>query len=137
MTEHLEIYHCKICGNVIQVLSEGAGELVCCGEPMELLEAKYDENELGEKHVPQIVTEHEGCETGMCREVKYIRLDKHPMTKEHYIQFIQAVSKDKKCIHTKFLSPEERAEFDITNFGDSLDSFEYCNIHGLWRGKND
>ena len=32
-----EDYRCNICGNVIEVLEGGVGELVCCGEPMELL----------------------------------------------------------------------------------------------------
>ena len=137
MTEKLEFYYCKLCGNLVQVLEEGAGELVCCGENMEHLVPQYEENELGEKHVPEIVTEHEGCETGMCREVKYVKLPHHPMTKEHYIQFIEAQSKDKKYLYLKFLQPDEKAEFDITNFEGESDAFEFCNIHGLWRGKND
>jgi len=33
-----EVYRCEICGNVVQVLEVGGGELVCCGEPMVLEE---------------------------------------------------------------------------------------------------
>ena len=59
MTEKLELYKCNICGNLVQVLLNGVGELVCCGEAMEKLEAKYEENnELGEKHVPKIAEEN-------------------------------------------------------------------------------
>ena len=54
MTEILQIYRCGICGNVVQVLSEGADALVCCGEAMELLEIQHDTNELGEKHSPKL-----------------------------------------------------------------------------------
>lgn len=36
MTEKGQIYKCEICGNVVQVIEEGEGELVCCGQPMEL-----------------------------------------------------------------------------------------------------
>ena len=43
----------------------------------------------------------------------------------------------KKNLHLKFLEPNEIAEFDITNFEDELETLELCNIHGLWRGKND
>ena len=38
MTEKGEIYACRICGNVVQVIGPGAGILVCCGQPMELVE---------------------------------------------------------------------------------------------------
>jgi desulfoferrodoxin-like iron-binding protein len=33
-----EVYKCSICGNVVEVKEVGGGELVCCGEPMELVE---------------------------------------------------------------------------------------------------
>ena len=60
MTEKLELYKCNICGNLIQVLIPGIGELVCCGQPMEKLISKTNENnELSEKHVPIIEDENE------------------------------------------------------------------------------
>jgi len=31
-----EIYKCEICGNIVEVLEVGGGELICCGEPMVL-----------------------------------------------------------------------------------------------------
>lgn len=36
MTEVSQVYRCLICGNTVKVLKAGAGELVCCGQPMEL-----------------------------------------------------------------------------------------------------
>ena len=125
MTEKLEIYKCHICGNVVQVLLNGIGELVCCGENMEHLTPQFKEDELGEKHVPQILEEN---------GKKTIRLDKHPMTNEHYIQFIEAFSKDKTEIRLKYLCPNQIAEFDISDF-ESEDAIELCNIHNLWRNK--
>lgn len=41
MTNIEEIYECRICGNVVKVLHQGKGQLVCCGEPMTLQEKKY------------------------------------------------------------------------------------------------
>lgn len=41
MTTIGEIYYCEICGNKVSVLEEGKGTLVCCGEPMKLIEKKY------------------------------------------------------------------------------------------------
>ena len=34
MTEIGQIYKCNVCGNVVQVLQNGQGELVCCNEAM-------------------------------------------------------------------------------------------------------
>ena len=53
MTEKLQIYKCEVCGNIVEVLHTGAGQLVCCGKPMKL----FVENTVDaakEKHVPVI-----------------------------------------------------------------------------------
>ena len=131
------IYKCKVCGNIVQTLINGEGELVCCGEEMELLEYKYEENELGEIHVPEIYELHEGRETGICKEVKYVSVRKHPMTEEHYIQFIEVFDKEKSELRIKFFKPNETAEYNITDFNNVQLALELCNIHGLWRNKND
>jgi len=33
-----QLWHCPICGNVVEVIFVGGGELVCCGQPMQLLQ---------------------------------------------------------------------------------------------------
>lgn len=48
----MKIYKCNVCGNIVEVLHEGAGKLVCCGQPMELLEENGDVGK--EKHVPVV-----------------------------------------------------------------------------------
>lgn len=124
MTEKLEIYKCHICGNVIQVLINGVGELVCCSQAMEHLIPHKDENsELTEKHTPIIETENNS---------KFVRLKYHPMTPEHYIQFIEVFPKDKSRLYIKYLKPNEAAEFDITHLEEDIEALELCNIHGLW-----
>ena len=129
MTEKLELYKCKVCGNLIQVLLEGIGELVCCNQPMERLVPKKEfGNDLAEKHTP-IIEEEDSH--------KYVRLKYHPMTEEHYIQFIEVYPRDKTQLHLKFLNPNDKAEFEITNFAEDIDALEYCNIHGLWRNIDD
>ena len=129
MTEKLELYKCKICGNLIQVILPGAGELVCCGEKMEKLIAHCEDNsELAEKHVPTIEQENEN---------RFVRLKYHPMQNEHYIQFIEVFPEDKTSMHLKYLNPNESAEFEITHFEENIEALEHCNIHGLWRSKND
>lgn len=136
MSIKLGIYKCKVCGNVVQVLLEGEGELVCCGEEMEFLEGSYEENELGEKHVPEVEIVHEGCESGVCSDAKYVSVRKHPMTNEHYIQFAEVYNKDKTELRIKFFKPDEAAVYNITGFEGELVALELCNIHGLWKNKN-
>ena len=53
MAEKLEIYKCKACGNIVEVLHGGAGALVCCGEDMKLFK-ENTEDAAQEKHVPVI-----------------------------------------------------------------------------------
>jgi len=36
MTEKHQVYKCESCGNIVEVLHAGEGELVCCGQPMKL-----------------------------------------------------------------------------------------------------
>ena len=40
MAERNQVYKCEICGNVVVVREVGGGELVCCGEPMQLMEGE-------------------------------------------------------------------------------------------------
>ena len=127
MTNKLEIYKCNICGNIVQVLAEGGGALVCCGKEMELQNIQFDTNELGEKHSPKIENRE---------DKKFVHVKTHPMTNEHYIQFIQVQTKDKNEILTKFFNPEEIPEIDISNYSYDINAIEYCNIHHLWGMKN-
>ncbi|MBQ7764228.1 desulfoferrodoxin FeS4 iron-binding domain-containing protein [bacterium] len=130
MTEKLELYKCHICGNLVQVILNGAGELVCCGQNMELLIPQHEnENaELTEKHTPKLEEEN---------DKRFVRLKYHPMIPEHYIQFIEIYPKDKSRLYLKYLNPNEIAEFDITHFEENIEALEHCNIHGLWRNNND
>jgi superoxide reductase len=81
MTKKGQIYKCEICGNIVEVLDEGVGELVCCGQPMKLIEEKT-EDEGKEKHVPIIERNEEGV------KIKVGSVP-HPMTEEHYIEWIE------------------------------------------------
>jgi len=128
MTEKFEIYKCNICGNTVQVLLTGAGELVCCGQKMEHLIPRTEEkNELAEKHTP--VFEQRETEN-------FVTLKYHPMIPEHFIRFIEVYPKDRTELHLKYFNPYETPELKITGDSKNLDALELCNIHGLWRGNN-
>lgn len=124
MTEKKQIYRCNVCGNIVEVVHEGIGELVCCGEPMELLEpSKEDKGH--EKHVPVIEKTSKGV------KVK-VGSNPHPMEKEHYIEWIQIMMEEGTC--RKHLKPgqEPEAEFQVDK-EDIKTAREYCNVHGLWK----
>lgn len=129
MTELMQIYKCNICGNIVEIISPGYGELVCCGQPMELL-GEQTEEMLAEKHVPVVTFEG---------DTKTIRVGSipHPMEDQHYIMFIEAISPDKKYLKRKYLYPHEEPKMELKCKCDKLVARELCNIHGLWRSDND
>ena len=81
MVEKNEIYKCDVCGNVVEVLTVGGGQLVCCNKPMELMTEKSDD-EGQEKHVP-IVEKNED------KLIVKVGSVSHPMTEEHHIEWIE------------------------------------------------
>lgn len=126
MAERLDLYKCKICGQTIQVILRGDGELVCCGQPMAYLQPKTSEPEIGEKHVPVFyVTGDNKCEVRVGEEP-------HPMVDEHYIQFIEVISNDKNCMKLHYLSPGQEPKIYLQDKCNDDKSLEMCNIHGLW-----
>lgn len=128
-TEKLQLYKCSICGNLVQVISDGAGELVCCGEAMKLMDIQHDTSEMGEKHSPKI--EFRDNE-------KFVQVISHPMLPEHYIEFVEVYKKDKSELHLKYFKPSDLAELNISAMNDDIEALDYCNVHGLWgENKND
>ncbi len=125
MTQIGEIYKCGVCGNVVSVLDVGGGTLVCCGQNMNLLEVKTQEQEGKEKHVPVVTID------GNMVTVKVGSVE-HPMEENHYIQMIQ-IMKDGYVIACKRLKHTEKPEatFYIENT-EGIKARELCNIHGLW-----
>ena len=126
MTKLLEIYKCEICGNVVEVIHAGDGELVCCGEPMNLLEEQTADAST-EKHVPVVEEVEDGTEVT-------VGSVPHPMEEKHYIEWIQLISADGKHSPRHFLKPGEdpTTKFKM-KLGDGVTAREYCNVHGLWK----
>jgi superoxide reductase len=125
MAEKLQIYKCSVCGNIIEVLHGGAGELVCCGEPMENLVAKTaDEGK--EKHVPVI----EKIDGGIKVKVGSVP---HPMEQKHHIEWIEIIADG--SAYRQFLNPGDAPEATFNIEADAVTAREHCNIHGLWKGQ--
>jgi len=124
MAKKLQIYKCNKCGNIVEVLHGGVGELVCCGEPMELLDEKTADATT-EKHVPVI----EKIDGGFKVKVGSVP---HPMTEEHLIEWIELLADGKA--YRQFLEPGAEPEAIFHVEGNSVSAREHCNVHGLWKG---
>jgi len=123
VTEQKQVYKCNICGNIVEVLHAGKGELVCCGQPMELLKEKSEDVGL-EKHVPVI----EKTENGVKVKVGSVP---HPMEEKHYIEWIEVIADGK--VYREFLNPGGKPEAEFEVKAEKIEAREYCNIHGLWK----
>ena len=124
MAEKLEIYHCETCGNIVEVVAGGVGELVCCGEPMILLE-EQTADATKEKHVP--VTKQ--IDNGVKVKVGSVP---HPMLDEHYIDWIEVIADGKA--YRQFLKPGDEPEATFCIDAKEITAREHCTVHGLWKG---
>ncbi len=127
MTKKMQVYKCDICGNIVEVIHEGADALVCCGQPMRLLEEQTADTST-EKHVPFIKRESNKY------IVKVGENQAHPMEEKHYIEWIELIVDG--VVYRKFLNPGDAPEavFEVPE-GKEVSAREYCNIHGLWAKK--
>jgi len=125
VAKKLEIYKCMVCGNIVEVLHGGAGQLVCCGQPMKELIAKIAD-EGREKHVPVI----EKVDGGIKVKVGSVP---HPIEEKHYIEWIEILADSKT--YRQFLNPGDTPEAIFKTEANEVTAREHCNIHGLWKGE--
>ena len=148
-------YRCERCGNIVALVNVGGGTLSCCGQEMTKLIANSTDA-AQEKHVPVAVKKGEKIQVTVGSVI-------HPMTEEHYIQWIAMVTDGK--IEIKYLKPgmEPKAEFIVpvahteavytgendeevlncegqpcnfvcrTETPKPVTVYAYCNLHGLWK----
>lgn len=125
MTKINEVYRCNVCGNIAEMVHGGAGEMVCCGEKMELLEANTVDASL-EKHVP-IIEKKDG---GVLVKVGSVP---HPMEEAHYIEWIEIMFDGR--VGKQFLKPGDKPEAFFNVDAKEVTARAYCNLHGLWQLK--
>ena len=109
-------YVCPVCGNVIH--STGQAMVCCCGIALPPMEAEP-------------VDDAHGIRTEIVEDEYYVTMD-HPMTKEHYISFLAAVSDN--GVQLVKLYPEGNAEARFKR-GRTKYLYACCNRHGLFRVK--
>jgi superoxide reductase len=118
-----DVYKCEVCGNIVEVLHGGEGDLVCCGENMKRMTPHAKAEEGKEKHVPVV----EGADGGV--KVK-VGSNPHPMEEKHYIEWVEVIDGAHSC--RRYLQPGENPEAFFKGFGPGVRAREYCNVHGLW-----
>lgn len=123
MTKLKQVYKCNLCGNIVEVLHEAGGQLVCCGQAMALLtENTVDASR--EKHVPVIEKTAGGYSVKVGSAA-------HPMEEKHFIEWIELIIDNKIC--RKHLKPGETPEAEFCVKADAIEVRAYCNLHGLWK----
>lgn len=122
MKNELTIKKCKSCGAIVKVIEDcncDACGIICCNEPMEILEPNSVDAAV-EKHVPT----YEKVEDEILVKVN------HVMEKEHFIEWVSMVADNKE--YTVKLLPEQNAEAKFPYISGAT-IYAYCNKHGLWK----
>ena len=125
MARQLEVYKCEKCGNIVEVLHGGKGELVCCGQPMNLMR-ENTVDAAREKHVPLIEKTADGFKVLVGEAA-------HPMEDKHYIEWIELVADNRA--YREFLKPGQTPEAKFCVQAQKVTAREYCNLHGLWKAE--
>lgn len=123
--KRLNVYKCEECGNIVELMYAGGGELVCCGAPMKHLEPSTADSTT-EKHVPVIEKMDGGYKV-------IVGSTLHPMVEAHYIQWIELVTEKQTLI--AFLEPDSEPAAIFKTDEKVLMAREYCNLHGLWKAE--
>jgi len=119
----LEVYKCEICGNIVETVHVGGGQLVCCGKEM-VPKTENTTDAAVEKHVPVV----EQVDGGYLVKVGDVA---HPMADDHYIEWIELVAGGE--VYRKFLAPGEAPEATFMISAGEVSARAYCNLHGLWK----
>ncbi len=122
----MKFYRCAHCGNIIAFVENKGVPVVCCREKMNEIAANTTDAAL-EKHVP-VYEIKDGIVKVTVGEVD------HPMLEEHFIQWVALETKEGK--QRKILKPGQKPEvsFALTEGDEIVAVYEYCNLHGLWKG---
>ena len=124
-TTNLQVYTCSVCGNMVEVIHTGAGTLVCCGKPMNLL-TENTTDAAREKHVP-VIEKVDG------RIKVKIGAVAHPMEQKHFIEWIELIADGKA--YRQFLNPGDAAEAVFQIQSGQITARAFCNLHGLWKAE--
>ena len=123
MVEKRQVYKCLVCGIVAEVLDVGAGQLICCGQPMRLMTPRDEPDAM---HALVVEPGDGGA---------WVRVgsdERHPMEPGHHIQWIELLAGDAQ--QRRFLSPGERPEAFFPMAAPEAEARGFCSLHGLLKG---
>lgn len=123
MTKRDEVYKCELCGNIVQMNHASAGTLVCCGQDMKLQDERSADSTT-EKHVPVIEKIDGGYKVTVGSTL-------HPMTEEHYIEWIELLAGDE--VAKVFLKPGDQPVAVFKTDAKKVTARSYCNLHNFWK----
>ncbi|MFW2368013.1 MAG: desulfoferrodoxin [Desulforhopalus sp.] len=123
MAQKLGVYKCEVCGNIVEVLTAGGADLMCCGQQM-TLQTENTTDAAVEKHVPVLEKKDGGW------QVNVGSVD-HPMTDAHYIEWIDLLVGE--AVYRQFLNPTDKPTAFFPVDADGVTARAYCNLHGLWK----
>lgn len=121
----MKLLKCAVCGNIVEMVEDKGIPVMCCGKPMNVLEANTTDGAL-EKHVPVAEVKDGNV------HVKVGSVE-HPMLAEHYITMI--IVEAGNAVYRVNLKPEEKPEAAVAlnGYKGKVTVYEYCNLHGLWK----
>ena len=121
----VKLFKCAHCGNIIEMVEDKGVKVLCCGEPMQLLDPNTTDA-AQEKHVPEVTVEGS-------KVVVKVGSVEHPMTEEHHISFI--ILETDKGVQKKYLDKTGKPEavFALAEGEKPVAAYEYCNLHGFWK----
>lgn len=119
------IYRCNKCKNIVMVLNKGMCIPNCCGEEMQELTPNTTDAST-EKHIPVVEINDDNV-------VVQIGSILHPMTEEHFIEFVILETNLGSQIHYLKPGDEAKTSFKLNNYEKVVAVYDYCNLHGLWK----
>ena len=119
----MKFFKCIKCNRLAVFLDDM--NLTSCGEVFEEVTPNTTDAAT-EKHVPVV-------EVSGNKVVVKVGEVEHPMTEEHYINYI--IVETTHGFQKRELKPTDKpiAEFLLADGEQLVATYEYCNLHGLWK----
>ncbi len=123
----VKLFKCAHCGNMIEMVEDKGVKVICCGEPMQLMDPNTTDA-AQEKHVPVVTVDGNKVTVN-------VGSAEHPMMEEHHIAFI--ILETYKGVQKKFLDHTGKPEavFALAEGEKPVAAYEYCNLHGFWKAE--
>ncbi|MEG0423139.1 MAG: desulfoferrodoxin family protein [Erysipelotrichaceae bacterium] len=123
----MKLLKCAVCGNVVEMIEDKGVPVICCGQAMNVLVANTSDGAL-EKHVPVMEVKD---------DVLFVQVGsvEHPMLPEHFITEIFVEYGNNIARASLKPGSKPTASFNLNGYKGLVHVYEYCNIHGLWKGE--